>query len=214
MAITFYYLSGSPFSWRTWLALEHKQLKYDLVVLSRDAGDFQTKAYLALNPHGQAPVIIDGDFVLYETNVICAYLKDKYSRDTPSLWPANWQVKARGRQILSEIDNYIYPHTRKLVEKLLMRPNARPDTQVIESACRRLSTELSIIAKTLSAPFVLGEEPSLADFALYPLMAILGRLQKRFPDNFSTELIPKPIKMWQVNIQRLPYFEKTIPLHW
>jgi len=37
MAITFYYLSGSPFAWKVWLSLERKQLGYDLRVLSADA---------------------------------------------------------------------------------------------------------------------------------------------------------------------------------
>ncbi len=39
MAITFYYGSGSPFSWNVWLALEHKQLRYELKLMSLQGGD-------------------------------------------------------------------------------------------------------------------------------------------------------------------------------
>ena len=38
MALTFYYASGSPFAWRVWLALEHKQLAYEHKVMSFSAG--------------------------------------------------------------------------------------------------------------------------------------------------------------------------------
>ena len=34
MAMTFYYLSGSPFSWKVWLSLERKQLAYELRILN------------------------------------------------------------------------------------------------------------------------------------------------------------------------------------
>jgi len=30
MALTLYYLSGSPYAWRVWLSLEHKGINYDL----------------------------------------------------------------------------------------------------------------------------------------------------------------------------------------
>ena len=39
MALTFYYGSGSPYGWRVWLALEHKQITYELKTMSFSAGD-------------------------------------------------------------------------------------------------------------------------------------------------------------------------------
>ena len=38
MALTLYYLSGSPYAWRVWLALEHKGIAYQLKSVSFDAG--------------------------------------------------------------------------------------------------------------------------------------------------------------------------------
>jgi glutathione S-transferase len=37
-------------------------------------------AFLALNPNGQVPVVVDGDFVLWESNTICRYLAAKHGR--------------------------------------------------------------------------------------------------------------------------------------
>ena len=52
MAIDLYIASGSPPSWRIWLSLEHKQLPYQLHVLSFQAGDPKKPDYLAINPRG------------------------------------------------------------------------------------------------------------------------------------------------------------------
>ena len=43
--ITFYYGSGSPYAWRVWLALEHKQLAYELKTISFSAGDLPIGAH-------------------------------------------------------------------------------------------------------------------------------------------------------------------------
>ncbi len=51
----FYALSGSPFSWKVWLALEHLGSDYDLRMLSVDAGDLKSNALLSRNPHGKVP---------------------------------------------------------------------------------------------------------------------------------------------------------------
>jgi glutathione S-transferase len=37
--LTFYYGSGSPFAWRVWLALEHKQIPYEMRILSFSSGE-------------------------------------------------------------------------------------------------------------------------------------------------------------------------------
>jgi hypothetical protein len=50
VSLTFYYLSGSPFSWRVWLALEHKAAPYELRLLRADTGDLKSETYLRLNP--------------------------------------------------------------------------------------------------------------------------------------------------------------------
>lgn len=68
MSIKFHYLSGSPFSWKVWLALEHKALTYDIQVLKVDAGDLKRPEYLAISPHGKAPAIVVDGFALYESS--------------------------------------------------------------------------------------------------------------------------------------------------
>ena len=70
MALDFYHGHGSPYSWRVWLALEHKGIAYELKVLSFSAGDTRKPEFMALTPRHRVPTLVDGDFVLYESNAI------------------------------------------------------------------------------------------------------------------------------------------------
>ena len=75
---TLYYGSGSPYAWRVQLALEHKALPYERKILSFSDRDTHKPEFLALNPRHRVPVLVDGDFVLYESNAIVEYLDDAY----------------------------------------------------------------------------------------------------------------------------------------
>lgn len=88
MSIILYYGSGSPYAWRVQLALEHKALPYERKVLSFSAGDTRKPDFLALNPRHRVPVLVDADFVLYESNAIVEYLDEAYPATGAPLFPA------------------------------------------------------------------------------------------------------------------------------
>lgn len=56
----------------------------------------QDAAFLALNPNALVPVLIDGDFVLWESNTICRYLAGREQR--MDLLPATPRERARVEQ--------------------------------------------------------------------------------------------------------------------
>ena len=64
------------------LVLEHKGLAYDFRDLESEMGK---PTHLALHPFNRVPVLEHGDFRLYETAAIIAYLDDAFpqSRLTP-----------------------------------------------------------------------------------------------------------------------------------
>jgi len=60
------------------LLLEELGTPYELVLVDRAHAAHKSPAYLALNPNGLIPVMVDGDLVLYETAAICLHLADTH----------------------------------------------------------------------------------------------------------------------------------------
>lgn len=214
MAITFYYLSGSPFSWKVWLSLERKRISYDLRVLSADAGDLKKPAFLAINPRGKVPAIVDNRFALYESSAIVEYLEDQYPRSGKSLWPRDAHTRALARKVAIEGDGLIYPNVRKLVVELITRKDGKPDEAVIADAKTALAHELALLVGAIKGPFVAGAEPSVADFALYPFLAVLNRVIIRRPEYEIGDVVPSGVLHWMERVEAIPYFSKTVPPHW
>jgi glutathione S-transferase len=214
MAITFYYGSGSPFSWYVWLVLEQKKLPYDLKLLSLQGGDLKTPDYLAIHPKGKVPAIIDGDCTLWESTAIVEYLEDRYP-ENPIL-AGDAKTKADIRRQVSEAYGYLYPPLRRLMEKTLMRKTnitTHDDKTIIDEALVNIRTELDYLERTIFQPYM---NPSLtaADFAVYPLLALVRRVQQKIP-TLSTSLSfgPKTALLMK-SIEALPFYEKTYPPHW
>jgi len=214
VSLTFYSLSGSPFSWKIWLALEHMQVPYTQRILSADAGDLKSPDFTAINPRGKAPAIVDQGLPLWESSAILEYLAEAYSHTGQRLWPADLHQRATARRIAAEADGYVYPAVRRLVVELLMRRDGQPDIGVIADSKAVLALELDRVGQQLSRPYLAGDEPSAADFALYPLTAILLRVDATAPKHELANVIGGNVRRWQARVEQLPYFPTTIPPHW
>jgi glutathione S-transferase len=60
------------------VVLEEIGAPFALELVDRKSDAHKSPAYLALNPNGAIPVLVDGDLVLYESAAICLYLADKH----------------------------------------------------------------------------------------------------------------------------------------
>ena len=128
--IVLYYGSGSPYAWRVQLALEHKALPYERKVLSFSAGDTKKPEFLALNPRHRVPVIVDGDFALYESNAIVEYLDDAYAGRGQPLFPGDARNRALVRRLVAEADNYFDKATDPVVDEAFSKkPEERDPAQ-------------------------------------------------------------------------------------
>ncbi len=59
--------------------LEELSLDYEFVLLDMAAGEHRQPNFLALNPMGKVPAIVDGDLTLWESGAILLYLADQYA---------------------------------------------------------------------------------------------------------------------------------------
>jgi glutathione S-transferase len=77
MSLTLYYNPQSRASTMRWL-LEEIGAPYELAPVAYEDGSMRTPEFLALNPMGKIPVIVDDGVVVTETVAIAIYLCDKY----------------------------------------------------------------------------------------------------------------------------------------
>ena len=196
MAIVLYYGSGSPFAWRVQLALEHKGLAYERKVLSFAAGDTRKPEFIALNPRHRVPVIVDGDFVLFESLAITFYLAKKHSNGT--LYPGTLEAEARAWQWsfwgMTEVE-------RPLLAALLNRavyPERERDAAAADAGEKQLSQPLGVLNGTLGrSPNLLGENFTVADLNVTSILAWAR------PANIDMSPFPK-VAEWLKNCAERP----------
>ena len=59
-------------------ALEEVQADYEYVHVDLKTGQGRSDSYLAINPAGKVPTLVDGDLAITESAAICLYLGDKF----------------------------------------------------------------------------------------------------------------------------------------
>ena len=211
-ALTFYYGSGSPYAWRVWLALEHKGIAYEQKILSFDAGDLKKPEFLALNPRGKVPVIVDGDFVLYESAAILDYLEDKWPRE-PRLFSRELRQRAVQRRMVREVDEYVAVAVEHLATAMLSGPPEGRSAEKIAAARAEVQEELARWEAAITGDHLAGAL-SAADLTLYPSLALVERLAKRQPDVLPEMPAGPKMSAWMKRMTELPATRKTWPPHW
>jgi glutathione S-transferase len=212
MAIDFYAGSGSPFAWRVWLSLEHKQLPYTLKMLSFQAGDHKKPEYLAINPRHQVPAIVDDGFSLSESSAIVEYLEEQYPER--AIFPKGAREKAMIRRKMLDVINHIGPAAQPLNRAILFKGEADWDQALITELRAKCVAEFPAIDALIEGPFVAGAQVGVGDYTLYPLVALNLRCDTKRPvTGLGKELSPK-VHAWMKRVESLPYFDKTVPPHW
>jgi len=156
----------SPNTWKVRAVAAHLGIPLELELV--DLTKPRTAGYLAINPSGRTPTLIDGDFTLYESNAIMQYLA---SQKPNSLWPND----ARARADITRWQCWQLTHWgseacvplvfNRLVKKLLnLGP---PDEAAVAKATEAFNKEAKILEVHLARqPYLVGKEITLADFAV------------------------------------------------
>lgn len=146
-----------------WL-LEELEVPYVDRVLDYDKGQSKTPEYLALNPMGRVPTLVDGPVTITESAAICMYLADKFAlkglaphTDSPER-PAYLQWMAFSIGTLEPI-----------FANLRFRENMKDEERVeIDSATDKIIRTLEIALD--GRDFLLGNNFSAADIMIADLL--------------------------------------------
>ena len=144
-----------------WVA---KELGLDFEHLPIEIGDDGAKSpeFLAINPNGRLPVIVDGDFVLFESLAITLYLAKKHSNG--KLYPGTLEGEARAWQwslwAVTEVDrgvNIWSLHAKRL-------PPGERNNALREEALKVIASPFRVLdAAVVQQPYLLGNEFTVAD---------------------------------------------------
>ncbi len=126
-----------------------------------DAGA-RSPEFLALNPNGRLPVIVDDGFVLFELLAITLYLAKKYSAG--KLYPGTLEGEARAWQwsfwAIGEVDRGVNIWSLHAVRL----PPAERNAALRDEALKVIAAPFRVLnAAVTRQPYLLGEEFTVAD---------------------------------------------------
>jgi glutathione S-transferase len=170
---TLYGISSSRAIRAIW-GIEETGIDYEHVP-TNFADESKTPEYLAINPNGRIPALVDGDLVLFESMAINLYLTRTYA---PSLYPDNPADIARADQWsvwgISEIE----PLQMQLVIQKFFTPEDKRNQRIIDNAAKGLERPFKVLDDVLKdREWLLGADFSVADLNVAAVMLLLNMVQ-------------------------------------
>eukprot|EP00590_Aulacoseira_subarctica_P002890 CAMPEP_0172415148 /NCGR_PEP_ID=MMETSP1064-20121228/1647_1 /TAXON_ID=202472 /ORGANISM="Aulacoseira subarctica , Strain CCAP 1002/5" /LENGTH=362 /DNA_ID=CAMNT_0013152053 /DNA_START=79 /DNA_END=1167 /DNA_ORIENTATION=- len=161
------------------------------IVSPAELGGLKSPEYLALNRQGKMPLLSEnagGGLCIPESDTICRYLMSEYESFGPSFLPNN----PRSNLIARIHDIYISP-----IQGCMYKPS--PPFGAFynrKNALAELQRQLSVIDELIddNGPYVLGDEISYGDAALFPTMIFVKFMLPKF--GVSQALLPSKIQKW------------------
>ena len=177
------YEFGPTRSTRARWTLQELGVDFESVVVDLVRGDHRRPEFLALNPAGKVPVLVDGDVVLNESVAIVLYLADKYA--DRGLIPRD--AAGRGevyRWLLFAATELEQPLWRITRNTRLYPEERRQPTDVAIAGEEFQAMAAVLDAHLHGREFVAGKDVTVADFATAytldwgDLVGLLGRFPR------------------------------------
>lgn len=186
MELYTYFRSSAAYRVRIALNLKGLKADYHYVHLVKNGGEQHRPEYLALNPQGRVPTLVDEGQVLTQSLAIIEYLDETHPE--PPLLPKDALGRARARALAQVVACDIHPVNNQRILKYLEQ-----ELHADEAARNRwyrhwVEDGFVALEKLLDNPatgkFCHGNQPTLADVCLVPQVFNANR--------FSVDLAPFP----------------------
>jgi RNA polymerase-associated protein len=160
--------TNCPFSQRCRLVLFEKGMDFEI----RDVDLFNKPEDISvMNPYGQVPILVERDLILYESNIINEYIDERFPH--PQLMPADPVMRARARLFLHNFEEQLFAHIADIESD---------NQKAADKARATIRDNLTQIVPLFSKQeYILGDEFSMLDVALAPLLWRLGHYGIELP---------------------------------
>ncbi|MDP9097200.1 MAG: glutathione S-transferase family protein [Pseudomonadota bacterium] len=178
--------------------------EFELAHVDYFKGEHRGDDYRKINPNASVPTLIDGDFVLWESNAILAYVADKVGND--AAYPTDPRRRADINRWLFWEGAHWFPSCYVYLVEHCVKPllQAAPDMAIIASQDDNFHKLAGILdARLAQSKWIAGDQPSIADIAL-AAPAHLHPFQ-RLPLDRHVHL-----RRWLVEgVEQLPCWDRT-----
>ena len=196
----------SPNTWKVRAAARHIGVPLDLEFVDLTKGAQRAPAYLAINPSGRTPTLVDGDFTLWESDAILQYIGGKTAN---ALWPDDarkradithwmcWQLAHFGGEACQPLT------FQRLVKKILnIGP---PDAVAVTAALEAFNRDATLLEAHLTKQqYLVGNALTLADFSVAANLCYAAQTEmplSRYPH----------VQAWFERVSSLPAWREAAP---
>jgi glutathione S-transferase len=207
-----YQFPGSPNSRRVLAVIEHLGVDVELHLVDLAKGASRTPEYLAINPMGRTPTLVDGDFVLWESNAIIQYIADRAREEGNAKAATLLPGDARGRADVTRWQAWQMSHLspgaqvvvyENLVKRAFMGQD--PDAAEVERGLKLFTPNAKFLDSHLAGKtWICGDNLTLADFTIAAVLMyapMAGLSLAEYPN----------IRAWYSRVSELDAWVKTTP---
>lgn len=152
----------SPYARKVRIVLYEKDVPFERIRALH--GDCNRTDFLHVNPRAEVPALVDGDFSLYDSTVICEYLEDRYPE--PRVYPRDPRRRAECRALEDLADTQLDAATYAVAIVELGRHESHAALHA--TAGRDVSRLYDELEQRLGGKPFFCDEFSLADIAIAP----------------------------------------------
>jgi glutathione S-transferase len=183
-------------------------LGVDLVLEYRSyfAGAHRQPDYLKINPNGMLPALKDGDFILWESDVILGYIAERSRSE--SAFPSDLRARTDIRRWMGWSSSHwfsaCYPYLVENAVKPLLGQG--PDEAVLGASAETFHHFATVLNDHLAGrSWVVGAAPTIADVSVAAPMHV-HTFQKLPLEDYPH------IRAWMARVENLPCWQQTDPL--
>lgn len=161
-----------PYSHRCRIVLFEKGMDFEVIDVDLTN---KTEDLAILNPYGAVPVLVERDLVLSEANIINEYIDERFPH--PQLMPADPVMRARARLFLYNFEKDLFNYIKDIESG---------NDEAADRARKVIRDNLTQLVPIFGKQnYLMGDEYSMLDVAITPLLWRLGHYGIELPNQAS-----------------------------